>query len=619
MAVSLIILDPSGSCLRAVELPELLATRIQADLSSGFTSGTSQPPPPPAALAAAASNNALALAAANRWLRFHTGASKRLRLLLAVNAGFYKQVQAQAAQGSVVIRERDQSGALVLETPLPACNPVVVTSAAALPPAWTSTTGPWYHGVFSILTLLNSQPGMTTLFIELAPKAATTTIEVAVTAPTAPRPSVIVGAVESCPASENTRYQNGLQNQASTVGALQGYLDGGTSVPLLTPDTLYTITVQYTAAANGSSSANVTQGYRFRTDRTPPARLDPWVLCTWPDQTERYFFYNDPVDVIFNSQSIFDLFDKYGYHLVMDLRAADGLPETFDPGVEANTKSVAIVGPATYDSLLDLVVNGVDGGNGKLPCVTSSTSITPYRNAIFSPSVHLRPLMGYTLDVNTSPAIASPPDTPITPLFRRQFSTGRYADMQALADDLGAVRIKHRALKIPLDFPVTGDPKVIPDLDIQQAFSSAGEQALPAPDKNEIVMYWVPATLGGSVYVPHAILIDCIEPLWRKRPEPVFTCPIPTDASFRIVTIALQPSLEVVERAGSAIGAFIVSPGGARTVAMFKAGFSPPASETVVTLKLHRPASAVYGNGDVTIQIVGLPVSAHAPWENDHV
>jgi hypothetical protein len=607
--VALTITAANDSCMRAIELPELLAVALKVDLTSGFTTT------PPSEAAAAAVKNATALANGNRWLRFHTGASNRVRILLAVDADLYQHIlSAPAAAASVVIRERDDSGALLLETQLPAFKPVVVTSLAALPATWTSTTGPWYEDVVSILALLAPQSGkMTSLFVEFVPKPAATVIEVAVTRSPTARPSVVVGALESCPMSEAVRATNGQQVQAAKVQALQGYLDGGTSVPLLAPGTVYTITVGYDAVVGSTPYGGNTQSYEFQTDAQPPARLDPWVLCASPDQTGRFAFYEDPVAVIFNDQSIFDLFAKYGYQLVMDLHAADGLPETFDPAVKANTAPLPGVGPATYDSLRDLVLNGVDG-KGKLPCV--GATVPPYQNAKFSPpSVHLRPLMGYTLDLNTSPATPLPTDgSPVNPPFRIGFSTGKYASLHTLAKDLGGTRITHRALQGPLGFATTGGQHVTMDLDIQQAFMSAGEQALPAPEKNAIVMYWAPS---GNGYVPHAILIDSIEPLWRQRPEPSFTKPIATDPTFRIVTIGQMPSLEIVDPTGS-IGAFIVSPGGARTVAMFKAGFAPPAAGTVVTLVLHRPDSTVYGSGDQEA-IVNLPVTPHAPWEDDHV
>ena len=608
--VELTITATNDSCIRAIELPELVAVGLKVDLTSGFTASTA------AASAATAIKNATALTNGNRWLRFHTGASNRVRILLAVDSDLYQEILSAAASASVVIRERDDSGALLLETVLPAFKPVVVTSLATLPATWTSTTGPWYEDVVSILSLLEIQFGTTSpLFVEFVPKPATTVIEVAVTASTTARPSVVVGALESCPMSEAIRATNGQQVQAAKVQAVKNYLDPGTSMPLLAPGTTYTINVFYDVAVGSTTYTGNKQSYEFQTDTQPPARLDPWILCASPDQTGRFAFYEDPVAVIFNDQSIFDLFAKYGYQLVMDLHAADGLPETLDLAVKANTVAIPGVGPATYDSLRDLVLNGVDG-KGKLPCVGSSSStIPPYQNAKFSPPVQLRPLMGYTLDLNTSPAKPVPTDgSPINPPFRIGFSTGKYPNLQALASDLGGVLITHRALKGPLGFPVTGGQQVTMDLDIQQAFVSAGEQALPAPEKNAIVMYWAPS---GSGYVPHAILIDSIEPLWRQRPEPSFTMPIATDPTFRIVTIEQVSSLEVVDSTGS-IGAFIVSPGGARTVAMFKAGFAPPAAGTVVTLVLQRPNSTVYGSGDQHT-IINLPVAPHAPWEDDHV
>ena len=211
--------------------------------------------------------------------------------------------------------------------------------------------------------------------------------------------------------------------------------------------------------------------------------------------------------------------------------------------------------------------------------------------------------------------------------------------MNALGAALGNVAVTHRALTSALNFPLSGGAQVVTDAAIEQAFVSAGEQALATPAANSIVIYWL-ASAGG--YIPHAILLDAIEPLWRYRSVPQFTNPIPTDLSFEIVIIGTEPSLEVSEVPQAAvpeaahltpapspvpaippgitsIGSFIVSPGGARTVAMFKAGFTPAPTGTRVTLQLERPASQFYGNPDQTSAIVTLVITPQAPWENDHV
>jgi hypothetical protein len=332
------------------------------------------------------------------------------------------------------------------------------------------------------------------------------------------------------------------------------------------------------------------------------------VLCTFPNQSDSCVFYNDPVDIIFNDRSLIQLFAAYGYQLQMDLRAADGLPDV--TGAPVTTVSVNGVGTAAYDTLLELVKSG------QLPCVGSASD---YQNQKFTAPVSLRPLMGYTLDLNTNPALPAPPaGSAITPLFRRSFSTGRYADMKALAHDLGSTLIVHRPLTQKLTLVGSPTATVVPDQDVQDAFMAAGEQALPAPDKNAIVIYWAPAAPAGP-YVPNAILFDSVEPLWRTRPEPTFANPIPSDPSFKVVTISDVSSLNVIEQAGSSIGGFVRTPGGTRTVAIFSDSFSPPASGTVVTLALHRAASTVYGNAVQDEIIIALTVSPRAPWENDHV
>ena len=512
--------------------------------------------------------------------------------------------------------------------PLPTLHPTIVTALTNLPSTWTATNGPWFEDVAAIFALLTAQLALIKLFVEFVPQPATTSIEVVITAPSNVPQEVVVGAIESCPVSETVRYQNGLAIQQSTVQTFTSYLDGGTPVPLLQPDTLYTITVAYnvldTLPGSSATSSSNTQAYQFQTDSQPPSTLAPYVLCSSPGQGDQFVFYEDPLDIIFNDNSVFSLFEAYGYQLSMDLHAADGLPEgspgsTMLTGSPSALQAIDGIGTATYDAMLQLAKG--------LPCVNP---ISVYQNQVFTAPVYLRPLIGYTFDLITIPsapaATSGSPPSAVTPLFRRSFSTGRYANMQAFASALGGLSpagspanvpyITHRALSSPLGFPLTGGAQVFLDADIQQTFMTAGEQALPAPNANSIVLYWVANSHG--IYVPHCILLDAIEPVWRYRSEPGFTTPIPSDPSFQIVTIGSVASLEVAE-AGGSIGSFIVSPGGARTVAMFNAGFSPTAAGTLVTLELHRPASAIYGNPDETAVIIELLVQAEAPWENDHV
>jgi hypothetical protein len=256
---------------------------------------------------------------------------------------------------------------------------------------------------------------------------------------------------------------------------------------------------------------------------------------------------------------------------------------------------------------------------GLLPCVGSTTA---YQNQQFTANVQLRPTMAYTLDIVTDPAAspAPPPGQAVVPLYRTRFTTSKYASLAALADALGGSKVLHQHLKGPLNLsvPSGGQAQQIADQDMEAAFLAAGEQALPAPSGNTITLYWVPSG-GSGPYVPHCILLDCAEPLWRARLEPALVPVDPADPSFNMVKITPTTALEVREKGGSSIAGYLYSTSGTRTIAFFSATFVPPPGGAPVTLELHRPASTPFGLSDSVATIIVLPIGAHAPWEADHV
>jgi hypothetical protein len=229
--------------------------------------------------------------------------------------------------------------------------------------------------------------------------------------------------------------------------------------------------------------------------------------------------------------------------------------------------------------------------------------------------------MAYTLDIVTDPADAVPQDAAVTPLYRTRFTTSRYASMDDLAGALGGSEVTHRFLNKPLALPApVAVGQRVSDQDIQSAFTAAGEQALPAPSANRITIYWVPGA-GSGAYVPHCVLIDCTEPLWRWRQEPMLTAPEQDDPSFEIVTVSAAAALTVTEVTSggpASIGGFYYSTSGTRTIAVLAAGFAPPAAGTTVSLALHRPASTVFPLTDHVAPIIGLVIGPNAPWEADN-
>jgi hypothetical protein len=376
-----------------------------------------------------------------------------------------------------------------------------------------------------------------------------------------------------------------------------------------------------TTEADGTTVANyngVQQGFTFQTDSAPPDKLDPWVLAALPATQEENAFYDDPVTIVFNDQEAIQLFAAYGEQLVMELHAANGLD---DPTQSvADTVQVSGIGPAGYDSLLNLI------DQGALPCVGATSS---FQNAQFTAQVDLQPLMAYTLDINMSPAPAQTGSVAV-PLYRTRFTTSKYASLNDLATDLGTSRVRHAHLSGPLNLNVTfpapspyppNSPvnyQQVTDQVIESAFVAAGEQALPAAAENLITVYWIPGP-GNGPYIPYCILMDCTEPLWRTRQEPSLVPADPSDPSFTIVQITPASALEVIETGGSSIQGFAYSPSGTRTVALFAPNFSPPPGGTTVTLELHRAASTAFSLVDVVGKIVDLQIGPQAPWEADHV
>ena len=631
-------------CDEALELPELIVTALLHDGEKGLIETFGRE-----ALTAIHQIEArlLVLAENWRWVRLETGQAARVGLYLAVHPLFVRPSNYAAADAlasnallraarelstldvpstahpagvayNVVVRERNAAGTLLREQLLGSLNPTLVTGTIGLPSEWTDPSGPWFAEIYPLSLFMESRlPALAKLYVSFAPLAETTTIEIAEIGPVLPAPTVVIGAVEVCSLAEAQRAAIGQQVQASQISTLEGYLDGGSPVPLLAPDTTYTITVEYnvqTVEAGGATNTynGVQQGFAFQTDSAPPPKLDPWVMSSTPANNALNVFFDDPVTIVFNDQEAIQLFKAYNYDLVLELHAADGLNDPTSSikttASVSNTVPVPGFGPAGYDSLLNLIEEC------KLPCVGA---IASYQNQQFTADVTLRPCMAYTLDIVTNPATPQPANQPIVPLYRTRFTTSTYASLADLATGIGGSRVRHRHLSGPLTFnpPVSGTVTQRSDQEIETAFLSVGEQALPAAAENAITIYWIPGQ-GSGPYVPYALMIDCTEPLWRTRQEPKLVPANSNDPSFTIVKISSVTALEVQETGGNAVAHFVYSTSGTRTIAILASGSSGAQS---VTLQLHRPASQVFGLSDSAATIIALEIDAHAPWEADHV
>jgi hypothetical protein len=549
----------------------------------------------------------------SQFLTFNTGPATKIEFLVAVAAAM---VDSQA----VVFRELNEKGTVLKQSTLQQVSIATVTgTTTGLSAEWIDPNGPWAAEVVPVAEFL-AQPqfaGLIRRVVSIKPTKGCVKIEIRIEEKNTNvhPPTVLVGVVRVCSLAEEQRAADGEEIRTGQIQTVTGFLNGGDPVPLLAPNTTYTLTVRYDAQSrtNGgppTTDAGLKQQFRFRTDAEAPKRLDPWVLGTTPDHEDRYHFYEDAVKVVFNDVSVVQLFSAYGRDLRVRLRAADGVPA----GEDTITDLAPVAGQVStplHDALTALANAGL------LPCTGALTGTPPHGS--YTSNVPLRPLMAYTFDIVVDPPDPEDPAAVPTPLFRRSFATSRYASAAALAAHLQGSSPQHRGLTAPVvGLPTGGKVVIATEEQIQLALTGAGEQALPAAETPGVTLYWA-APPGSSTFAPHAILIDAQEPLWRTRQEPKLeTVPGQSDPAFQHIVPQTVPALEIVETGTSFVERFVCSPGGTRTLVILSSALQPPPDGVELTLSLRRPASALYGLAEETTRLVSLTLRASAPWEDDH-
>jgi hypothetical protein len=557
----------------------------------------------------------LASLAGREWVTFHTGRVLSASFLVAVPPS-------GPVSGTLLVRQLDRKGNLLEETDFLALDPSPVSGLAGLPPAWTDPAGPWCDPVTAIASFIGSQPvpGLHPFFFTLKPKEECERIQLVFRRYKDPG-YVLVGALETCPQSEQERAQRAEAIREGEIRTVTGYLNDSDPVPLLLPDTGYTLTVVYDARsldADGEEQidTNLEQRFTFHTDSAPPSKLASRILATIPDHNSQLYFYGDPVKIVFNDMSTVQLYDAYNHKLRVAVRTADGVPVTVpDPIIERlEPVEAELTGP--YRDLLRGLVEA-----GFLPC---TGELTAPQHGSSTVAVQLRPTMSYTMDVEGVPPEGS--GDPILLLARYNFTTSEFASLGALAVEVHRRAVRHRALHGSIESlpqPTAGAlAAVAADQAIEVALVAAGETAFPPPGKSAVTVYWAPR-LGDGRYLPHAILVDSTEPLWRARVQPVLeTVPDQTDKNFKRAVLGEAVMLlveEAVGPSGPRLSHFVRSPSGTRTLAFFTPGFAPPLPDgETVTLVLRRPANALFALADEAAPLVKAVLRPTAPWEDDN-
>ncbi|MEY2484260.1 MAG: hypothetical protein QOK24_2788 [Verrucomicrobiota bacterium] len=547
------------------------------------------------------------------WVTLDTGAAVRVQLLLALTK--------ELASGGLRIRQLTGNDKLLEEASISSFVLTSVTGVTTgLPAEWTKPTGPWAKDVVPAATFLASAEfsDLQRVLLTIIPKPETRKIQLVVPSELKPRPGpgALLSVIEICPRDEVERQAIEEQAKKGELETLTGYLNGDPDVPLLEKDTDYTLSVKYNAVSRAEDSSESTevdlvQKFHFHTDDKAPRRIDPWMLATTPKQEERDVFYEDQLKLVFNDTAIVQLFKAYGKKLRAVLRAADGVAIPSHEIQNLDETPADLTAPY-QEFLLGMVGAGIFDCAGALSFPSHGTAVLP---------LPLRPLMSYTLDLEVDPA-DPPPTTPVAPLFRRSFTTGRFANPKALVDDLIGRGIRHRALATQISgLPNDGVATVATDEALQAALINAGEQALPAATEGGVVIYWARRS-GESNYSPHAILVDSPEALWRTRYEPT-TEVVPgqvlgqEDPAYKRIVPAETPAMFIAEQGGANVDRFVRSPSGTRTLALVSDSFSLAASNPTLNLVIQRPASQLYALAAESFPLLTIPFGPRAPWEED--
>jgi hypothetical protein len=501
----------------------------------------------------------------------------------------------------------------------PASNP-----AASLPPSWL--TKPWLDEVSPFLTALQQDEWQLVLFeTPLDPRMAQ--IDLGLTRAVDKLGSswgILV--VEALGLAEMMRFDFDDQSKNSTLKTINGALSADQQQrALLQPGATYTVTVSYEVdVAEVDEHGNPgpvdhqtpdAQKFTFRTDNEPPKRLDPWVLATDPGPDEAFFFWGDPVRVIFSSPAVRKLFKAYGKDLFAVVRAANNHPPPgnigFDPAKVslAATVKKAVGLPTTvftpWESSMKQILAGQD-------CVEEVNDDN--RHEQIRLTLELDPLTNFVLDITTDPNGL----LPASPLFRLGFSTSRFASMKDLAAAVKSVPPQHRFLedvspltKLSSDHPGAAAVQ-IPDLDLEMALRSAQWGDLGPTAKPRVSVIWQDGG-GDQPPQPTAVLIETTEPLWRQRKTPA---EITGEDQVKQFTLQPETLLDLTDTSagGALVTRFIFSPGGGRTLVLLKAA-ARGGQLTLALNRYHCPLFEFELNSNVeTTGLLDVSLAV-APWE----
>ncbi|ABG33206.1 hypothetical protein CEP88_08080 [Roseobacter denitrificans] len=572
-----------------------------------------------------------------------SGAILSGHVLMWVNRGLLNDDQQGTGRG-LMIHFLDADGDILGMRPVRVSDLLTVTS---LPANWMDMNGPWfedlYHTVlYGQMRLSPRQP----VCVELSPPEGTERFRIGVLYldekqaqrfEQEGRP-YYVGAIELTRLSEARReaYDNTEIEKDRQV--IEDLVSGASAdVALLFPDALYRVTCRADVRildeeGDESDGADQEATFWFKTDRAAPKRLDPWILCTLPTEGEAHVFGLDAPRFVFATNSVDQLFAAYGKELRVRLKAAS-FRQVDEPGaphpvpIDAGTLEYV---KAHVLSPFEAVVEDVLGESG--PCVPIDENRV--RHSMLTLPIPLDPYTDYVIDIEAVD-IGADAETVGDRVYRLNFSTGQFGQMEDFASDFQATLYEHRFVQSGALQAIGNDPRFAgrrldsilagqellstmgPELD--EELIGAGLEPMDVPGAARVIVFWEQANPAADPQ-PAALLLDASEPMHRMRPIPQeVTEEDPDGIAATRWRLEPAPWLSIAENAASddIVDKILFAPGAQRALVTLKAGSRGKSLRMDMIRKAFDEPYLDEGfSGNVEIEIIATDL-ARAPWEEE--
>ena len=554
---------------------------------------------------------------------FHTGAVE--------TCTFYLFVQREILASRVVVVAATDGSDTVHRQQI--VDTTFMMPPATFPARWVDASGPWFNEAFLVAQhqAVLQPRGFVGVMVTMKGHAKADRIQVGLLPQKTTwhrshieRP-FYVAAVETLTMAEGARFDFDTKDQDKKKGVLEAALsDSSSSQALLKPNTAYAVTVTYDAdrgkrpGGQGSVTdiqtlANQHQTFWFFTDNVAPKRLDPWMLCSIPEDGEHHYFGEMPLRIVFNTPDVGRIYDAYGKRLQVRIRAASFRPIPSTPGLPHPLELTSAVLEPVKATILspweEVIVEQVTG-----TCVPVDENRT--RHTMVTIPIPLEPFTDYALEIEMvdkgAPANATGPL-----VWRTGFSTGRFPTETAFAKSFALDRVLHRfsqpnALQAIGSQPWAADPQ---GNQLDEAMIAAGLEPMGVPEAPIIVVFWETA---GPNPQPAAVLVDSSEPMWRSRKVPKKSMdPNPPNGSRYEMTPAEWLKLEEQAGGDAIVDKVVRAPGAQRALITLK----PNSRGKTLKLALrHVAQNEDYLDGsaatDQFFTVVNTKLN-RAPWEEE--